>query len=112
MDASLARREIVSHIQARARFAWQQGRGEALLAAMRRDVAGERVTAKQIAELAEQTDMTAKEVEDLLTRQVPNRLDAFLRLVRRLQQLRRALFWIWNALFTWGKKTCSDKPRM
>ena len=90
MDASLARREIVSHIQARARFAWQQGRGEALLAAMRRDVAGERVTAKQIAELAEQTDMTAKEVEDLLTRQVPNRLDAFLRLVRRLQQLRRA----------------------
>lgn len=91
IDPSLSRREIVAHIQARARFAWQQGRGDSLLAAMRRDVAGDTVTDKQIADLAERADMAPKDVEALLTRPVPRRLDSFLRLVRQLQQLRRAI---------------------
>ncbi len=90
LDPGLSRREIAAHIQARARFAWQQGNGESLLVALRRDVAGDTVTEKEINDLAEQSGMTTKEVQTLLTRPVPRRLDNFLRLVRKLQQLRRA----------------------
>lgn len=90
MDASLSRREIVSHIQARARFAWQQGRGDSLLAAMRTDIAGDTLTGQEITALAERADMSEEEVRGLLTRAAPRRLDGFLRLVRKLQLLRRA----------------------
>lgn len=87
---SPARREVMEHVDARARFAWQHGKRDGLLKALRAQVAGGRISAEELSELAGLAGVSEQAARSALSDPAPRRQDQFTTLVRTLQRLRHA----------------------
>lgn len=90
LSADSARREVMEHVDARARFAWQHGRRDGLLAALRAEVAGSRINATELSELAAAAGVSEDAARAALSNSAPRRQDHFANEVRILQRLRKA----------------------
>ncbi|HEX6852143.1 MAG TPA: DUF4350 domain-containing protein [Candidatus Polarisedimenticolaceae bacterium] len=100
-EAPLVRRRLMEHVEATGRFHWRRGDAELLLGGARRAIAArlqrrrphlaDQPLERRVAALAELSGHSPAEVEHALTPGSPGGSDAFTRVVRTLEAIRRHL---------------------